>query len=111
MCYASRAEGYVEQMVASYDQRRRLIVKGLNELGLDCVEPKGAFYAFPSVRKTGMNEHEFCEQLLREERVAVIPGSAFGYGGEGHVRCAYAASLENIEKALERMYRFMQRHG
>ena len=106
-----RAEGYVEQMVASYDQRRRLIVKGLNELGLDCVEPKGAFYAFPSVRKTGMNEHEFCEQLLREERVAVIPGSAFGYGGEGHVRCAYAASLENIEKALERMYRFMQRHG
>jgi aminotransferase len=106
-----RAEGYFEQMVASYDQRRRLIVKGLNELGLDCVEPKGAFYAFPSVRKTGMNEHEFCEQLLREERVAVIPGSAFGYGGEGHIRCAYAASLENIEKALERMYRFMQRHG
>ncbi|MEZ4861019.1 MAG: aminotransferase class I/II-fold pyridoxal phosphate-dependent enzyme [Caldilineaceae bacterium] len=106
-----RAEEYVCRMVASYDQRRRLIVKGLNELGLECFEPKGAFYAFPSVRNTGMNEHEFCEQLLREERVAVIPGSAFGAGGEGHVRCAYAASMENIERALERMYRFMQRHG
>ncbi|HXF61551.1 MAG TPA: aminotransferase class I/II-fold pyridoxal phosphate-dependent enzyme [Caldilineaceae bacterium] len=104
-------EDYVQQMVASYDQRRRLIVKGLNEIGLDCFEPKGAFYAFPSVAKTGMDEHEFAERLLREERVAVIPGSAFGRGGEGHVRCAYAASQENIEKALERMYRFMRRHG
>ncbi len=104
-------EEYVAQMVASYDQRRRTIVKGLNEIGLDCFEPRGAFYAFPSVAKTGMNEHEFAERLLMEERVAVIPGSAFGKGGEGHVRCAYAASLENIEKALERMHRFMQRHG
>ena len=104
-------EEYVQQMVASYDQRRRLIVKGLNEIGLDCFEPKGAFYAFPSIAKTGMDEHEFAERLLLEERVAVIPGSAFGRGGEGHVRCAYAASLENIEKALERMYRFMLRHG
>lgn len=104
-------EAYVQEMVASYDARRRLIVGGLNELGLDCFEPKGAFYAFPSVRKTGMNEHEFCETLLREERVAVIPGSAFGGGGEGHIRCAYAASVESIEKALERIYRFMQRHG
>lgn len=66
---------------------------------------------FPSVRNTGMTEHEFCERLLREERVAVILGSAFGYGGAGHTRCAYAASLEKIEKASERMYRFMQRHG
>jgi len=104
-------ETYVQEMVASYDARRRLIVGGLNELGLDCFEPKGAFYAFPSVRKTGMNEHEFCETLLREERVAVIPGSAFGGGGEGHIRCAYAASVESIEKALERIYRFMRRHG
>jgi aminotransferase len=104
-------EEYVQRMVASYDQRRRLIVSGLNEIGLDCFEPKGAFYAFPSVAKTGMNEHEFAERLLLEERVAVVPGSAFGAGGEGHVRCAYAASTENIEKALERMYRFMQRHG
>jgi aminotransferase len=98
-------------MVASYDQRRRVIVAGLNEIGLDCFEPKGAFYAFPSIAKTGMSEHEFAERLLVEERVAVVPGSAFVAGGEGHVRCAYAASLENIEKALERMHRFMRRHG
>lgn len=104
-------ETFVQEMVASYDQRRRLIVAGLNEIGLDCFEPKGAFYAFPSIAKTGMNEHEFAEHLLLEERVAVVPGSAFGAGGEGHVRCAYAASMENIEKALERMYRFMRRHG
>jgi aminotransferase len=104
-------EEYVQQMVASYDKRRRLIVSGLNAIGLDCFEPKGAFYAFPSVAKTGMNEHDFAERLLLEEHVAVIPGSAFGFGGEGHIRCAYAASIENIEKALERMQRFMRRHG
>ncbi len=80
-------------------------------MGLDCVEPKGAFYAFPSARKTGMTEHEFCEQLIRDERLAVLRRSAFGYGGEGQVRCAYAASLENIEKALEHIYRFMLGHG
>ena len=105
------SEEYVQQMVASYDTRRRLIVDGLNSIGLDCFEPKGAFYAFPSIRITGMNEHEFCERLLVEEHVAVIPGSAFGCGGEGHVRCAYAASIEHIEKALERMHRFIRRHA
>jgi aminotransferase len=104
-------EEYVAAMVESYDARRRVIVNGLNSIGLDCFEPKGAFYAFPSVKKTGMTEHEFCERLLMEERVAVIPGSAFGRGGEGHIRCAYAASMDSIEKALERMYHFMQRHG
>ena len=104
-------EEYVQNMVASYDARRKLIVRGLNEIGLDCFEPKGAFYAFPSVRHTGMNEYEFADKLLEEEHVAVIPGSAFGKGGEGHVRCAYAASMDSIEQALERMYRFMQRHG
>jgi aminotransferase len=106
-----RAELAVQEMVASYDARRRLIVNGLNSVGLDCFEPKGAFYAFPSVRRTGMDEHEFAERLLLEEQVAVIPGSGFGRGGEGHVRCAYAASQKNIEIALERMHRFMQRHG
>jgi aminotransferase len=105
------AEQAVQEMLASYDIRRRTIVAGLNQIGLDCFEPKGAFYAFPSIERTGMDEHEFAERLLMEEKVAVIPGSAFGKGGEGHVRCAYAASLENIEIALERMYRFMQRHG
>ncbi|MCB0047202.1 MAG: aminotransferase class I/II-fold pyridoxal phosphate-dependent enzyme [Caldilineaceae bacterium] len=104
-------EAYVQQMVASYDARRRFIVDGLNAIGLDCFEPRGAFYAFPSIRRTGLDEHQFCELLLREEQVAVIPGSAFGRGGEGHVRCAYAASMEDIEKALERMARFMQTYG
>ncbi len=105
------AELAVHEMVASYDSRRRLIVDGFNAIGLDCFEPKGAFYAFPSVKRTGMNEHEFAECLLLEEQVAVIPGSAFGRGGEGHVRAAYAGSYENIEIALERMQRFMRRHG
>ncbi len=105
------SEEYVQQMVGAYDERRRLIVKGLNEIGLDCFEPKGAFYAFPSIRRTGMNEEEFAERLLREQQVAVIPGSAFGQGGEGHVRCAYAASKGDIETALERMYRFMRVYG
>jgi len=104
-------EAYVRQMVESYDVRRRLIYTGLNQIGLDCFEPKGAFYAFPSIRATGMNEHEFCERLLFEERVAVIPGSAFGKGGEGHVRCAYAASIEQIQIALERMARFVRKYG
>ena len=105
------AEDAVVEMVNSYDARRRTIVNGLNSMGLDCFEPKGAFYAFPSIRRTGMDEHEFAERLLLEEKVAVIPGSGFGQGGAGHVRCAYAGSMENIEKALERMQRFMQRHG
>jgi len=105
------SEEYVQQMVESYDRRRRLIHEGLNEIGLECFEPKGAFYAFPSVKATGMNEHEFCERLLVEEHVAVIPGSAFGKGGEGHIRCAYAASIDHIETALERMYRFVRRNG
>jgi aminotransferase len=105
------SEEYVQQMVESYDRRRRLIHEGLNEIGLECFEPKGAFYAFPSIKSTGMNEHEFCERLLVEEQVAVIPGSAFGKGGEGHIRCAYAASIDHIEIALERMYRFVRRHG
>lgn len=102
-------EEYVLQMLDSYDRRRRFIYEGLNEIGLACFEPKGAFYAFPSVKSTGMNEHEFCERLLAEEHVAVIPGSAFGKGGEGHIRCAYAASMDRIETALERMYRFVRR--
>lgn len=105
------AEPFVQQMVAAYDERRRFLVDGLNEIGLDCFTPRGAFYAFPSVKRTGMDEHSFCERLLEEEHVAVIPGSAFGSGGIGHVRLAYAQSMEKIEKALERMYRFTLRHG
>lgn len=106
-----RAEDAVQEMIASYDRRRRLIVKGLNEIGLDCFEPQGAFYAFPSVKKSGMTDEEFANGLLNEEHVAVVPGNAFGVGGEGYVRCSYATAYEKIEKALEKMYRFMQRHG
>ena len=100
-------EGEVDRMVQEYNRRRRLMVKRLNEMGLSCFEPKGAFYAFPSIRTTGLSSEEFAEQLLMEERVAVVPGSAFGPSGEGFVRCCYATSLSNIEEALKRMSRFV----
>ncbi|NLE52536.1 MAG: aminotransferase class I/II-fold pyridoxal phosphate-dependent enzyme [Chloroflexi bacterium] len=101
----------VERMRCEYDRRRRLLVNGFNELGLTCFEPRGAFYAFPSVRASGLDEETFCQKLLEEEQVAVIPGSAFGASGAGFVRACYATSYEKLEKALERMYRFMQRYG
>lgn len=104
-------EEAIEDMRQRYDRRRRLIVDGLNSLGLKCFEPRGAFYAFPSVRGSGMDDAEFAELLLDEERVAVIPGRAFGIGGAGYVRCSYATAYEKIEKALERIARFVQRHG
>lgn len=104
-------EPYVEEMVAEYDRRRRLIVSGMNEIGLNCFEPRGAFYAFPCIEITGMDENEFAEKLLHEERVAVVPGSAFGEAGKGHVRCSYATAYEKIEEALERLQRFVRRHG
>ena len=107
----THAEEDVQAMVAEYDRRRRLIVGGLNEMGLSCFEPQGAFYAFPSVEVTGMDDETFAEQLLQEERVALVPGSAFGASGGGFVRCSYATAYEQIEEALERMNRFMQRHG
>ena len=103
-------EPQVAEMVAEYDQRRRVIVKGFNDIGLTCFEPKGAFYAFPSIKVTGMSSEEFAERLLIEDRVAVIPGSTFGRCGEGHVRCCYATAMADIEEALERMGRFVQRH-
>ena len=94
-------------MVDDYNRRRRVIVKGLCGIGLSCFEPKGAFYAFPSIKATGMTSEEFAEKLLTEEKVAVVPGSAFGKYGEGHVRCCYATSLPDIEEALSRMKRFV----
>jgi aminotransferase len=102
---------YVKEMVAEYDRRRGLLIQGLNTLGLDCFEPQGAFYAFPSVEKTGMNDEQFSEALLREESVAVVPGSAFGPSGKGFVRICYATAYEKIEQALDHMKRFMRRHG
>jgi len=103
-------EGEVKKMAGRYDQRRSLIVNGLNQIGLPCFEPKGAFYAFPSVKFTGMSSQEFCETLLKEEKVAVVPGDAFGRCGEGYIRCSYAASVEQITEALNRMEKFLERH-
>ena len=104
-----RGESEVERMVQEYDRRRRIMLKRLNEIGLPCFESKGAFYAFPSIKTTGMTSEEFAERLLKEEKVAVVPGSAFGQCGEGFVRCCYATSLANIEEALERMGRFVRK--
>jgi aminotransferase len=104
-------EKYVQEMLAEYDRRRRLIVDGFNRLGLSTFEPHGAFYAFPNVSASGMNDETFAETLLREEHVAVVPGNAFGPGGEGFVRCCYATAYEQIEEALRRMEKFMNRHG
>lgn len=102
-------EPYVEAMRQEYDRRRRTIVDGFNRLGLNCFEPRGAFYAFPSIEASGLSDEEFSERLLMEEKVAVVPGSAFGISGAGHVRASYATSLPNIEEALNRIERFLGR--
>jgi aminotransferase len=102
-------EADVESMVQEYNRRRRFMVKRLNEIGLSCFEPKGAFFAFPSIEITGMSSEEFAEKLLLQEKVAVVPGTAFGPCGEGFVRCCYATSLPNIEEALRRMARFVRK--
>ena len=100
----------ITEMVEDYNRRRQVIVKGLRDIGLSCFEPKGAFYAFPSIRCTGMTSEEFAEKLLSEEKVAVVPGSAFGKCGEGYIRCCYATSLADIEEALKRMGRFVKKY-
>ena len=97
----------VRRMVDSYDRRRRLIVHGLREAGLACHEPRGAFYAFPAVPR-GMDSQTFCEKLLWEKKVAAVPGDAFGALGDGFIRCSYAASVENIQKAVERIAAFVR---
>lgn len=104
-------EPYVQEMVTEYDRRRRLLVSGLNRLGLSTFEPRGAFYAFPNIQASGMDDETFAEKLLREEQVAVVPGNAFGPGGDGFVRACYATAYEQIEEALHRMEKFMSRHG
>ena len=103
------AEPQVRDMVKQYNQRRRIIVSGLNAAGLDCHMPQGAFYAFPSIARTGLTSEEFAERLLFDEHVAVVPGNAFGAGGEGHIRCSYATSIEKIQIALERIGRFVEK--
>jgi aminotransferase len=104
-----KGEPYVQQMVAEYDRRRRLIVNGLNTIGLKTFEPRGAFYAFPYVGGTGLDEETFASRLLAEERVAVVPGSAFGKGGEGFVRCSYATAYDKLEEALDRIEHFVKK--
>jgi aminotransferase len=103
-------EESVSEMVGEYNRRRLVIVKGLNEIGLSCFEPRGAFYAFPSIKVCAMTSEEFAEKLLLEEKVAVVPGTAFGRCGEGHVRCCYATSLGEIKEALIRMRRFVDKY-
>jgi aminotransferase len=103
-------EESVAEMVDDYNRRRLVTVKGLSDIGLSCFEPKGAFYAFPSIRSTGMTSEEFAEKLLVEEKVAAVPGNAFGQCGEGYIRCCYATSLAEIEEALDRMKRFVGKY-
>jgi len=103
-------EPFVQEMLAEYDRRRRLMTSRFNEIGLACFEPRGAFYCFPNVTSSGMDEHRFAERLLDEERVGVVPGSAFGPSGAGHVRACYATAYEEIVEAMDRIERFVARH-
>jgi len=99
----------MKKMVEQYNRRRRLVLQSFQEIGLPCFEPRGAFYAFPDIRETGLSSLDFAEQLLKEEKVAVVPGNAFGQQGEGFVRCAYAASVEELTEAFKRMNNFVKR--
>jgi aminotransferase len=101
------AEQDVQRMIGEYDRRRRMLVAGLNRIGLPTFEPRGAFYAFPSIASTGLTSEQFSERLLYEAKVAMVPGSAFGPSGEGHVRASYATAYEDLEEALVRIERFV----
>ena len=107
---SEQREEDIAVMRDAYDERRRVMVDGFRQMGLRCFEPKGAFYVFPSIKKTGMTSDEFCEKLLFSEKVAVVPGTAFGECGEGFIRCSYAYSIENIERALYRIWSFVQKN-
>lgn len=107
----SRGDGDIENMRSQYDMRRRFIVSALNAIGLDCFEPQGAFYVFPSIKRTGLTSEEFCERLIYSKRVAVVPGTAFGDSGEGYVRVSYCYSVEHIKEALSRIEDFLKELG
>ena len=100
----------IEAMREEYNDRRKIIVSGFNTIGLDCFEPEGAFYAFPCIKSTGLSSADFCENLLYTQKVAVVPGTAFGASGEGHVRCSYAYSLDSINEALNRIEAFVKKY-
>ena len=102
-------DGDIAAMRDEYNGRRRFLVDGFRKLGLECFEPRGAFYTFPCIKSTGLTSEEFCDRFLAEEKVAVIPGSAFGPGGEGYVRACYAASMKNLDEALKRLERFLNK--
>ncbi|CAD6493188.1 MAG: Aromatic-amino-acid aminotransferase 2 [Candidatus Argoarchaeum ethanivorans] len=104
-----KGEEEMQKMKKEYNHRRRIFVKRLNDIGLDCFEPQGAFYTFPSIQTTGLNSEQFAEQLLKEQKVAAVPGSVFGRSGEGHIRFSYATSLEELKIALERIEEFLNR--
>ena len=101
----------IEMMRDEYNRRRRYVVKSLNDMGLTCFEPRGAFYVFPSIQISGLTSSEFCEQLLREKEVAIIPGSAFGASGEGYARISYAYSVDHLQTAMKRIREFLHEHG
>ncbi len=103
-----RGDDSVEEMRKEYNRRRRVLVDGFRKMGLDCFEPLGAFYVFPNIQSLGMSSDEFCEKLLRQEKVLVVPGNAFGDCGEGFIRACYASSMENIMEALKRIERFIK---
>ena len=98
----------VIRMRESYDRRRRLMVSSLNDMGLACFEPRGAFYVFPSIASTGLTSEEFCTRLLEEKQVACVPGTAFGASGEGHIRCSYATGIDKLNIALDKMSEFVK---
>ncbi|MBN1526448.1 MAG: aminotransferase class I/II-fold pyridoxal phosphate-dependent enzyme [Candidatus Omnitrophica bacterium] len=101
-------ERSVQEMRREYRRRREFVIAGLNDIGLSCHKPEGAFYAFPSIRRTGLSSLDFSRQLLKKEKVAVVPGTAFGPAGEGHIRISYASSLDNLKEAISRMKRFLR---
>ncbi len=106
----NECRGDVDHMIEEYDMRRRLLVKGFNDMGLECFEPEGAFYVFPSIRSTGLSSEEFCEKLVYGKKVAVVPGNAFGASGEGFVRVSYAYSLQHLQTALARIKEFLEEY-
>ena len=104
-------DGEIDRMRDEYNMRRRLVVKSFNDMGLTCFEPRGAFYVFPCIRCSGLTSQEFCEMLLKEQEVAIIPGDAFGASGEGYARISYAYSVEHLETAMRRIRTFLKDHG
>ena len=104
-------DGEIDRMRDEYNMRRRLVVRSFNDMGLTCFEPRGAFYAFPCIKSTGMSSQDFCTKLLEQKHVAIIPGDAFGASGEGYARISYAYSVEHLKEALRRIREFLQENG